>query len=170
MVSKAREESNIWLRHQTLDIKGHVISIGSGTGGDGEGEEYRNYFKNCLSYKTSELDFVYNCDIVADIRSMPQVCDESFDCVFCSGVLEHVDDFLGGLKEITRILKQDGILLLGLPFRQAIHMGPADYWRFTEHGIRYMLHDDYEILDLAPLDVSEQPGFPAAYWVKARKI
>ncbi len=106
--------------------------------------------------------------MVLDVRSMP-IKDESFDCVFCSGVLEHVDDYLTALKEMTRILKPGGILLLGLPFRQALHGVPHDYWRFTEYGIRHILHDDYEILELALMDNSV-PGFPAAYWIKAKKL
>lgn len=165
----ARMESNIWLRRQALNIEGHVISIGSGADADGGGKRYRDYFKGCLSYKTSELTSAHDCDLVADVRSMPQIPDESFDCVFCSGVLEHVDDFLGGIKEITRILKPGGILLLGTPFRQPTHMAPNDYWRFTENGIQYMLHGNYEILDLTPIDTSV-PNFPVAYWVKARRL
>ncbi len=99
---------------------------------------------------------------------MPQIDNASFDCVFCSGVLEHVDDYPSGLNEITRILKPKGILLLGLPFRQPLHGSPNDYWRFTEHGIRHLLRNRYEILDLASIDLSV-PEFPAAYWVKAMK-
>lgn len=164
----AREEANIWLKYHAVDIKGDVLSIGSGTDRDGEEGKYQDYFKNCSSYTTSEVTAKFRCDLVLDIRSMPGIRDESFDCVFCSGVLEHVDDYLGGLKEITRILKPGGILLLGLPFRQALHMAPNDYWRFTEHGIRHLLHNDYEILNLAPIDNSV-PEFPATYWVKAKK-
>lgn len=166
--TNARKESNIWLEPHASDIKGHVLSIGSGTDGDNEGGKYRDYFKSCSSYTTSEVTGEFKCDLVLDVRSMPEIQDESFDCVFCSGVLEHVDDYLSGTKEITRILKPGGILLLGLPFRQPLHMAPNDYWRFTEYGIRHMLRNDYEILDLASMDNSV-PDFPSAYLVKAKK-
>lgn len=169
MATKIRIESNLWLRHQARGIQGHVLSVGSGADTDGEGGRYRGYFKNCSSYKTSDLDPARRCDLVVDIRSMTQILDESFNCVFCNAVLEHVDDFLGALREITRILRVGGILLLGLPLRYEIHMAPSDYWRFTEHGIRYMLHRDYEILNLTPMDTSV-PRFPGGYWVKARKL
>jgi SAM-dependent methyltransferase len=165
----AREESNTWLKYHAGGIKGDVLSIGSGIDRDGEGGKYQDYFKNCSSYTTSEVTAKSGCDLVLDVRSMPGIPDESFDCVFCSGVLEHVDDYLGGLREITRILKPGGILLLGLPFRQALHMAPNDYWRFTEYGIRHLLHHNgYEILNLAPIDNSV-PEFPASYWVRAKK-
>ena len=168
-LTRARKESNIWLRRHAADIQGHVLSIGSGNDEDNEGGYYRNYFKNCSSYKTSEVTDEFNCDMVIDVRSMPEIEDESFDCVYCSGVLEHVDNHLAALDEITRILKPGGILLLGLPFRQAIHLAPTDYWRFTEFGIRHMLRNDYKIIDLTPIDNSIN-NFPAAYWVKAEKI
>lgn len=167
-LTKSRKESNAWLRHHAADIKGHVLSIGSGRDVDIEGGRYKDYFTNCSTYTTSDITPEFDPDMVLDVRSMPEIPDESFDCVFCSGVLEHVDDYLSALREMTRILKPGGILLLGLPFRQALHMAPHDYWRFTEHGIRYMLQDDYEILDLSPMD-SSVPNFPAAYWVKAKK-
>jgi SAM-dependent methyltransferase len=168
-VTKARKESNLWLKIHASNIKGSVLSIGAGTDQDKEGGYYREYFKSCSSYTTLDIEKSFGCDITLDARFMPEICDESFDCVFCSGVLEHIDDYLAALKEISRILKIGGILLLGLPFRQAIHSSPHDYWRFTEYGIRYLLGEKYEILNLTPIDESIK-NFPAAYWVKAKKI
>lgn len=166
--SKSRQESNSWLKRYALDIVGSVLSIGSGTDEDQEGRKYRDYFINCSSYTTSEITSEFEVDMILNVCSMTQIQNNSFDCVFCSGVLEHVDDYRSGLKEITRILKCGGILLLGLPFRQSIHLAPNDYWRFTEYGIKYMLQDDYKILELTPIDNSVS-GFPVAYWVKAKK-
>lgn len=167
-LTRSRKESNIWLRHHAADIGGRVLSIGSGRDVDIEGDKYQDYFKSCSTYITSDITPEFGSDMVLDVRSMPEIPDESFDCIFCSGVLEHVDDYLSALREMTRILKSGGVLLLGLPFQQPLHMVPHDYRRFTEYGIRYMLQGDYEILDLSPMD-SSVPNFPAAYWVKARK-
>ena len=169
--SRARAESNRWLRLHCKDIRGRVLSIGSENDADGEGDFYRRYFPMADSYTTSEVAETFKCDLALDIRSMPGIADQSYDCIYCSGVLEHVDDFHVGLEELTRILKPAGVLLLGLPFRQAIHMAPHDFWRFTEHGIRYLLKKSYEIEDLAAIDLDGKSGdrFPASYWVKARK-
>jgi SAM-dependent methyltransferase len=166
--SRVRRLSNAWLRRHAADIEGQVLSIGSGHDRDKEGGRYRAYFVRCASYTTSEISPEFGCDLVLDVRSMPQIHDGAYDCVYCSGVLEHVDDLAGGLHEITRILRPGGILLLGMPFRQAIHGAPHDYWRFTEHGIRRLLNPDYDILRLDPID-ERVPGFPAAYWTKARR-
>ena len=171
MPTRARQESNIWLRHQCRDIQGKVLSIGSSSDDDREGDRYRNYFPAASSYTTSEVSAGFDVDLVLDVRSMPQISAETYDCVFCSGVIEHVDDFRAGLSEITRILKTGGVLLVVFPFRYAIHMEPNDYWRFTEHGVRFLLKQDYRIVELLLVDLDETNGarFPAGYWVKAIK-
>jgi predicted SAM-dependent methyltransferase len=168
MLSQARIESNKWLKRKTKGIKGDVLSIGSMNDDDCEGHKYREYFESANSYTTSDNESILGeVDIVLDVRDMSLVKDESYDCIFCSGVLEHVDDFMQGMREITRILKPKGTLLLGLPFRQGIHSYPHDYWRFTEFAIEYMLKD-YKIKEIKPIDESIKE-FPASYWVEANK-
>lgn len=166
--SRERRLSNAWLRKHASDIEGSVLSIGSQHDGDREGGLYRDYFGRAKSYTTSEVTAETGADLVLDVRRMPEVAGESYDCIFCSGVLEHVDDYQAALSEMTRVLRRGGTLLLGVPFRQAIHNAPLDYWRFTEGAIRYFLKDRYEILLLDPIETSV-PNFPASYWVKARK-
>ncbi|MDF1526205.1 MAG: methyltransferase domain-containing protein [bacterium] len=166
--TRTRFQSNRWLRIHCRDIAGDVLSIGAGHDSDRQGGVYRDYFPDAASYTTSEVSDEFGSDLVLDVRSMPQIEDATYDCVYCSGVLEHVDDYRSGLAEMTRILKPGGIFLLGLPFRQAPHLAPHDYWRFTEYGIRYLLGDSFDILDLTAVDV-DRSGMPATYWVKSRK-
>ena len=168
-ISPARMESNRWLATRTASIQGRVLSIGAADDSDGAGRHYRDYFISAASYTTSEHIPYPGCDLVIDVRHMPQVPDASFDCVFCSGVLEHVDDYDAGMREVTRILKPGGVLLLGLPFRQKLHLAPTDYWRFTEFGIRILLQRNrYQIDEITPIDASVT-DFPAAYWSRATK-
>lgn len=167
--TRSRVESNAWLRRHAPEIRGKILSIGSGDDGDREGGRYRDYFRAASRYTTSEVTAEFGCDLTLDIRRMPEIETAAFDCVFCSGVLEHVDDLAAAMREITRILAPGGVLLLGVPFRQAVHLAPHDYWRFTEFGLRRLLAADYELLDLCPVDAGEQDGFPAAYWAKARR-
>lgn len=167
-VSRSRRESNLWLRGVCHSINGRVLSIGSGDDSDHEGALYRSYFTSCSSYTTSEVIQGFPVDLVLDVRDMHEIRDHSFDAIYCSGVLEHVDDFRQGLNEMARILAPGGILLLGLPFRQAVHMQPYDFWRFTEFGIRYMLRDSFVIEEIKAID-ADDPLNPAAYWVRAMK-
>jgi SAM-dependent methyltransferase len=168
-VSRARRESNRWLKAEAVIAEGRVLSIGSLDDSDGQGGSYRDYFSSCSSYTTSEVDTGYDTDLILDVRSMSSVKSGKYDCIYCSGVLEHVDDFQSAVNEITRILRPGGLLLLGVPFRQAIHLAPTDYWRFTRYGLEKLLERDFDIKVIHPVD-SANSEFPAAYWVKATKL
>jgi ubiquinone/menaquinone biosynthesis C-methylase UbiE len=140
------------------------LSIGSGGDIDKQGRTYRDYFSNAHTYITSDVDQNMGTDLLLDARDM-QLPDTSFDCVFCSGVLEHVDEYQAVVKEVFRVLRPKGVFLLGVPFKQPIHRAPEDYWRFTEHGLRWMLRH-FQIHEIVPLG---DPEFPFAYWAKAVK-
>ncbi|MBL8817581.1 MAG: class I SAM-dependent methyltransferase [Planctomyces sp.] len=49
--------------------------------------------------------------VAADMMAMP-FRDESFDCITCGYVLEHIPDPLPGLSEFARVLRPGGIVLL----------------------------------------------------------
>ena len=164
--SRGRREANAWLRQECASVRGKVLSIGSGNDSDGLGDVYRSYFPNAESYTTSEVAPGHDTDLIIDVRDMRDIPDASYDAVFCCGVLEHVDDCYRSMDEISRILAPGGILLLGLPFRQGIHMEPNDYWRFTEFSIRWLLRDRYEIEALKEID-RRVYMFPAAYLARA---
>lgn len=46
--------------------------------------------------------------------------NESFDIVYCYHVLEHIENYNKALSEIKRVLKQEGILYLGVPNKSRI--------------------------------------------------
>lgn len=54
-------------------------------------------------------------DIVSDCTNFTTVADNTFDFVVANHVLEHVTDPIGAVTEWHRILKDGGILFLGLP-------------------------------------------------------
>lgn len=169
MASESRLKSNAWLKISCKNITGKVLSIGSLDDKDGEGSFYRNYFIKAEEYLTSEVREREDCDLVLDITNMDNIKDNEFDCIFCCGVLEHVYDFHKGIAEISRIMKKGGVLLLGLPFNQAIHMPPNDFWRFTEYGIRKILSENFNIKELKLISVNNNADFPETYWIKAIK-
>lgn len=70
-------------------------------------------------------------DVQAYAESLP-FGDSIFDAVICSEMLEHVMDPLCVLKEIRRVLKTDGVLLISVPFLNRIHGDPYDYGRYTD--------------------------------------
>jgi len=50
----------------------------------------------------------------ADIKKLP-FASASFDCVICSEVLEHIPEHENALKELVRILKPQGDLVVSVP-------------------------------------------------------
>lgn len=164
-LSPARYESNELLRQWAAPIRGDVLSIGSGTDWDKSCSYYREYFTDARSYTTSEPFETPHCNRVLDVRAMPEVLDGSFDAIFCSGVLEHVDDCHGAVAECFRVLRRKGVFLVGLPFQQALHRTPGDYWRFTEYGARYLLRA-FRVEEVRAIG---SPKFPTTYWVRAVK-
>lgn len=63
----------------------------------------------------------------------------TFDSILCNEVLEHVfnpDEFI---KEIVRVLRPGGTLLLTVPFVWDEHEQPYDYARYSSFGLRALL-------------------------------
>jgi ubiquinone/menaquinone biosynthesis C-methylase UbiE len=51
---------------------------------------------------------------IADINRLP-FADASFDCIICSEVLEHIPDHKNAIRELDRILKPHGTLVVSVP-------------------------------------------------------
>ena len=90
------------------------------------------------------FDMVPPSDIVGDIHAMP-IADASYDCVFCTGTLEHVERPWVAVQEIRRVLKPGGLVHIDVPFMQGYHADPTDYWRFTLDGLRLLCRDFEEL-------------------------
>jgi len=73
-------------------------------------------------------------DVLADIGSIP-LPGGSFDLVLCSEVLEHVPDTQSAFKELARLCKTGGVILLTTPFAYPLHEEPHDFVRLTPHQI-----------------------------------
>lgn len=86
---------------------------------------------------------------VGDIQNMPMVPTASYDAALCLEVLEHVPRPSEAIREIYRILRPGGILILSVPHLSRLHDEPHDYFRFTAHGICYLLNEcGFDILEI----------------------
>lgn len=79
----------------------------------------------------SELDSSLN--IVQGVSEKIPFESNSFDVVYSSHVLEHVDDEHKSLHEMKRVLKDDGVLIIGMPTAFMAHINNISQIIFTSH-------------------------------------
>lgn len=77
-------------------------------------------------------------DVVADAQQLPLKGDCA-DIVLCTQVIEHVPHPERLAREVLRILRPRGVLLLTGPFYWPLHEEPHDFYRFTRYGFEHLL-------------------------------
>ncbi len=117
----------------TLPIGASILDVGAGG---------RRIVESVVAFDAVPSKGV---DVVGDIHHMPFE-DNYFDCVICTGTLEHVTDPWQAIREIHRVTKLNGMVHIDVPFMQAYHADPTDFWRFTIDGL-CLLCRDFEQLD-----------------------
>jgi SAM-dependent methyltransferase len=89
-------------------------------------------------------------DIVGTAYRIPQA-DAAYDGVVCTAVLEHLEEPKAALAESLRILKPGGHAIYTVPLYWHLHEEPRDFYRYTEHGLRYLFEAaGYEVVELRP--------------------
>lgn len=97
-------------------------------------KDHAQHFPNRV---TLDIDAVRNPDVIGDVQKL-SFPDETFDCVVCSEVLEHVLDPAQAAHEMIRVLKKNGTLVLTTRFMYPVHDAPGDHWRFTSYGLEQL--------------------------------
>jgi len=63
------------------------------------------------------IDIIQGCDVRLDLnKDRLPFDDNTVDCVHAHHVLEHLDNYLFALKEIWRVLRHEGRLLVEVPY------------------------------------------------------
>jgi ubiquinone/menaquinone biosynthesis C-methylase UbiE len=77
--------------------------------------------------------------IYGDLRFMPQIKENTYDCIILTQTLQYIDDYSAAIRECHRILKPGGVLLATVPTVARIGYSgvSGDYWRFTKAGAEY---------------------------------
>lgn len=76
----------------------------------------------------------------------------SYNVVLCTEVLEHLEEPVFAVREINRILKYEGIVIMTIPFFWHIHEEPRDFFRYSEYGLRHIFEQTgFEIIEIRPL-------------------
>lgn len=86
-------------------------------------------------------------DYVSDITAIP-AADASFDAILCTEVLEHVPEPIAALREMARLLRPGGRLLLTAPLGSGLHQQPHHYYGgYTPHFYRRFLGEFGLVID-----------------------
>lgn len=91
---------------------------------------------------------------IADLAAVP-LAPESCDACLNIVTLEHVRQPALVIAELARTLRPGGQLLLVVPHEWEVHQSPHDYYRYTRHGVRYLL----ETAGLQPVEIRPVGGF-----------
>lgn len=88
-------------------------------------------------------------DIVSDITNIPEP-DMAFDAVMCIEVLEHLPEPIAALRELSRLLKPGGTLVLTAPVCSLTHFAPYFYQTgYSRYFYEYWLGElGFEIMDM----------------------
>ena len=122
-----------WVRAKakTIPAGSRILDIGAGTC------PYRSFFVHC-DYKTHDFKKYKGIklgntkeyseiDYESDITNIP-VPDKFFDVILCTEVLEHVPEPIEALREMARILRRGGRLLITAPLGSGLHQMPYHFY------------------------------------------
>ena len=77
-------------------------------------------------------------EVLADAKKLP-FDNNYFDTALLIQVLEHVDSPEEVIKEATRVLKPNGVMIISIPFFYPLHDMPYDWGRYTSSALKSFL-------------------------------
>ncbi|MGY0652270.1 methyltransferase domain-containing protein [Luteimonas sp. A537] len=124
-------------RARLPELSGRVVDLGCGM---------RPFEQDILQYADEYIGVDWSstlhglqADVVADLnRPLPFASDIAGHVVSFE-VMEHLAEPQVMLSEALRILRPGGELTLSVPFQWWVHEAPWDYYRYTCHGLEYLL-------------------------------
>ena len=146
-----------WLSSHASKISNgsKVLDIGAG------GCPHREKFNHC-EYFTQDFTQLADTqiqnqegygkiDFVSDILEIP-VTDKEYDVILCTEVIEHVPDPISAIKEMSRILKPGGTLLITAPLLSGLHQEPYHFYGgYTKYWYqKFLKENNFTELNIEP--------------------
>ena len=124
---------------------GNLLDIGCGN------KPYEKEFEGLI-------DKYVGCDVIQSSQNKVDILchankipleDTSFDTLFSTQTIEHVEDHHGLVNEAYRLLKKDGYFIVSGPMYWPLHEQPYDFFRFTKYGFKYVLEKSgFEVVEI----------------------
>lgn len=140
--------------------KGHLVDLGCGEA------PYKDYFlqfaKSYAGVDWTKTLHNSKADVVSDLNIKIELDDGVADSIISLSVMEHLCEPQVFLNESYRILKDQGVMILQVPWQWHIHEAPHDYFRYTPYGLKYM----FEKAGFVDIEIEPQSGFFTTWIVK----
>ena len=127
---------DLLLKHNQY-MKGILLDAGCG-------EKPYSLIYEKITEKSIGVDVEYGIhdqkavDVFASLDQLP-FPDCMFDTVLCTNVLEHIAENGKSFSELSRVLKDNGYMILSVPFLYPAHEIPHDYYRYSFYGLKYQM-------------------------------
>jgi len=122
-----------WLRAQDTDGL-RVLDVGCGD------RPYAELFPGATGF---DVPGNPHADLHGSLEAIP-ADDASFDVVLCLQVLEHVPDPGAAIRELHRVVRPGGRVLLSTHGVYPFHPNPDDLWRWTHQGLERLFFTNAE--------------------------
>ena len=99
----------------------------------------------CSNLITTEIQPTLSTDVLCVGEDLP-FADEQFDYVICASVLEHTRRPWAVAREISRVLKTGGTVLVDYPFLQGVQGAPQHYFNATPGGAASLFEENFDIV------------------------
>lgn len=109
-----------------LDLHGDVLDFGGG-----QLANYTRLLPPDLSLRSVNISAEFKPTDLVEIGAPLPYDPAAFDAVITFNVLEHIQDDIGALTEVTRVLKPGGELHIIVPWIYPVHGHPDDFHRHT---------------------------------------
>ena len=109
----------IWLKYKTI-LQGRILDVGADKGYLG------SYLPSECQYTTVGLEPEH--DVHVDLENPLPIDSNAYDCVLCSGVLEHIENIHQLFDELCRVTRKYLIIMLPNPWNDFIKVLRKGYY------------------------------------------
>lgn len=149
-----------WLLEYSKYYKGVLVDLGCGTAP--YKEFFLQYVEKYVGVDWANTFHNFKADVVSNLNEKIELSDEYADSMVSFSVLEHLCEPQVFLNESYRVLKDGGVLVLGVPWMWHVHEAPYDYFRYTPYGLKYM----FEKAGYGDIYVQPTSGFFTMWFLK----